>query len=105
MDSLTQLAFGAACGEAVLGQKVGRKALWWGAVLGTLPDLDVFIPLGGPVNDFFLIRWGVTAFHRFLPQKLSIDDRNRRTSAGCQIEKIYQGVLCFFNRRWLCSHD
>ncbi len=52
MDSLTQLAFGAACGEAVLGQKVGRKALLWGAILGTLPDLDVFIPLGGPVNDF-----------------------------------------------------
>jgi len=26
--------------------------LVWGAVLGTLPDLDVFIPLGGPVNDF-----------------------------------------------------
>lgn len=24
----------------------------WGAVLGTLPDLDVFIPLGGPVDDF-----------------------------------------------------
>jgi len=52
MDSLTQLTFGAACGEAVLGIKVGRKALVWGAVLGTLPDLDVFIPLGGPVNDF-----------------------------------------------------
>ena len=52
MDSLTQLTFGAACGEAVLGQKVGRKALVWGAVLGTLPDLDVFIPLGGPVDDF-----------------------------------------------------
>ena len=52
MDSLTQITFGAACGEAVLGQKVGRKALVWGAVLGTLPDLDVFIPLGGPVNDF-----------------------------------------------------
>jgi len=52
MDSLTQLTFGAACGEAVLGQKIGRKALVWGAVLGTLPDLDVFIPLGGPVNDF-----------------------------------------------------
>ena len=52
MDSLTQLTFGAACGEAVLGQKAGKKALVWGAVLGTLPDLDVFIPLGGPVNDF-----------------------------------------------------
>ena len=32
MDSLTQLTFGAACGEAILGQKVGRKALVWGAV-------------------------------------------------------------------------
>jgi membrane-bound metal-dependent hydrolase YbcI (DUF457 family) len=52
MDSLTQLTFGAACGEAVLGQKVGRRALVWGAILGTLPDLDVFIPLGGPVDDF-----------------------------------------------------
>jgi inner membrane protein len=52
LDSLTQLTFGAACGEAVLGPKVGRKALYWGAVLGTLPDLDVFIPLGGPVDDF-----------------------------------------------------
>jgi inner membrane protein len=52
MDSLTQLTFGAACGEAVLGQKVGGKALVWGAVIGTLPDLDIFIPLGGPVNDF-----------------------------------------------------
>ncbi|MGD9309718.1 MAG: metal-dependent hydrolase [Desulfosarcina sp.] len=52
MDSLTQMTFGAACGEAVIGNKVGRKALLWGAVLGTLPDLDVFIPLGGPVNDF-----------------------------------------------------
>jgi inner membrane protein len=52
MDSLTQLTFGAACGEAVLGQKVGRKALVWGAVLGTIPDLDVLVPLGGPVNNF-----------------------------------------------------
>ena len=26
--------------------------LMWGAILGTLPDLDVFIPLGGPVNNF-----------------------------------------------------
>lgn len=52
MDSLTQLTFGAACGEAILGKKVGRKAALWGGILGTLPDLDVFIPLGGPVNDF-----------------------------------------------------
>ena len=52
MDSLTQLTFGAACGGAILGKKVGRKAFMWGAILGTLPDLDVFIPLDSPVDDF-----------------------------------------------------
>ncbi|MGD9244518.1 MAG: metal-dependent hydrolase [Desulfobacterales bacterium] len=52
MDSLTQITFGAACGEAVLGHKVGRRAMFWGAFLGTLPDLDILIPLGGPVDDF-----------------------------------------------------
>ena len=44
MDSLTQAALGGAVGYAVLGNKVGRKAALWGAILGTLPDLDVFYP-------------------------------------------------------------
>ena len=52
MDSLTQIALGAAVGEAVLGRRVGRKAALWGAFCGTLPDLDVIIPFGDPVADF-----------------------------------------------------
>ena len=52
MDSLTQLALGAAVGEATAGRQVGRRALLWGAIAGTLPDLDVFIPLGDAVRDF-----------------------------------------------------
>lgn len=52
MDSVTQLVLGAAVGEAALGRKVGRRAMLWGAVCGTIPDLDVFIPLGDPVRDF-----------------------------------------------------
>ena len=52
MDSLTQLAFGAAVGEAALGRKIGNRALAWGAIAGTLPDLDVFVPLGDAVSDF-----------------------------------------------------
>jgi inner membrane protein len=52
MDSLTQMALGAAVGYAVLGSKVGRKAAVWGAALGTLPDLDVFIPYANAVADF-----------------------------------------------------
>jgi inner membrane protein len=43
MDSLTQIILGAACGEAVLGKKIGNKALLFGAIGGTIPDLDVFI--------------------------------------------------------------
>jgi inner membrane protein len=52
LDSITQIALGAAVGEAVIGRQVGRKAMLWGAMLGTLPDLDVFIPLGDAVKDF-----------------------------------------------------
>ncbi|MDC9512202.1 metal-dependent hydrolase [Pseudoalteromonas sp. CST5] len=52
MDSLTQVVLGSAVGYAVLGNKIGRKAALWGAALGTLPDLDVFIPYGGPVEAF-----------------------------------------------------
>ncbi len=41
MDSLTQIVLGAAVGEAVLGKKVGNKAMLYGAIGGTIPDLDV----------------------------------------------------------------
>jgi inner membrane protein len=51
LDSLTQLVLGAAVGEATLGRKVSYRAAVWGAVCGTLPDLDVFIPMGSAVAD------------------------------------------------------
>ena len=41
MDSLTQIVLGAAVGEAVLGKKVGNKAMFYGAIAGTVPDLDL----------------------------------------------------------------
>lgn len=45
MDSLTQIVLGAAVGELVLGRKVGNKAILWGAIGGTIPDLDVLSKL------------------------------------------------------------
>ena len=59
MDSLTQAVLGAAVGEAVLGKKVGNKAAAWGAVAGTLPDLDVLM-------NPFLNDVGQLVFHRSL---------------------------------------
>ena len=52
MDSVTQFALGAAIGELTLGKKIGRRAALWGGICGTLPDLDVFVPLGDSVSDF-----------------------------------------------------
>ena len=52
MDSVSQFVLGAAVGGALLGPKIGRKALLWGGVIATVPDLDVFVPLGDPVSNF-----------------------------------------------------
>lgn len=52
MDSVTQVVLGSAVGYAILGNKVGRKAAVYGAIFGTLPDLDVLISFGGAVEDF-----------------------------------------------------
>lgn len=51
MDSITQAALGASIGGAMLGRAHGRKALLFGAVLGTLPDLDVLINYGDAVAN------------------------------------------------------
>jgi inner membrane protein len=57
VDSLTHLVLGAAIGEATLGKKIGNRALIWGAIGETIPDLDVF---AGP----FLTDLQAMAFHR-----------------------------------------
>ncbi|MFY0603043.1 MAG: metal-dependent hydrolase [Flavobacteriaceae bacterium] len=59
MDSLTQIVLGAACGEIALGKKIGNKAILFGAIGGTIPDLDVIIG-----NLFFNNKIDSTAFHR-----------------------------------------
>lgn len=50
MDSLTQAVLGAGIQGAMLGRYGGRKALAAGALLATLPDLDVLIDYGDPVS-------------------------------------------------------
>lgn len=51
MDSVTQAALGAGITGALLGKYHGRKALLAGAVLGTLPDLDVVIRYADPLTS------------------------------------------------------
>jgi len=56
VDSLTQIALGACVMAAVVPPAQRRKAAWLGAFLGTLPDLDVFLNYGGPVENFTMHR-------------------------------------------------
>ncbi|MDN3619492.1 metal-dependent hydrolase [Polaribacter undariae] len=57
MDSLTQIVLGAAVGEAVLGRKIGNKAMLYGAIAGTIPDLDIFA-------NFFADKVSALEIHR-----------------------------------------
>ncbi|MCA0235540.1 MAG: metal-dependent hydrolase [Bacteroidetes bacterium] len=45
MDSLTHIAVGACMGEGFVGKKVGRKAMLWGALAQSIPDIDFLAAL------------------------------------------------------------
>ncbi|MDZ5602696.1 metal-dependent hydrolase [Pseudomonas sp. RP23018S] len=51
MDSITQALLGAALQGSLLGRIQGRRALVYGAVLATVPDLDVFVHYADPVSQ------------------------------------------------------
>jgi inner membrane protein len=64
MDSITQFTLGACVGVAVLGRKIGPgRAALTGGVLGTLPDLDVFLTHDDPIESFVQHRgWSHSLF-------------------------------------------
>lgn len=59
MDSISQFVLGAAVGEAVLGKKIGNRAIWIGGLMGTLPDLDVLLGGNDPIRQALMHR-GIT---------------------------------------------
>jgi len=57
MDTPTQALLGAVVGQACFSRKLGKRALWWGALGGAIPDLDVIsVAFTGP--------WGEFLYHR-----------------------------------------
>ena len=63
MDSLTQIVLGAAVGEVIAGSKAGNKGALWGAVCGTIPDLDVAF-------GYFMSDLDRNTFHRSVSHSL-----------------------------------
>jgi inner membrane protein len=63
MDSLTQIALGIATAELCAGDKLQRKTFLYGAILGTIPDLDVVV-------GWFLSPVDGVAIHRGLSHSI-----------------------------------
>ena len=60
MDSITHIALGACIGELFVGGKVGRKAMVWGAVAQSFPDIDFIAGFWMDTTDELLAHRGFT---------------------------------------------
>ena len=82
MDSLTQIVLGAAVAEATLGKKIGNRAMVWGAIAGTIPDLDI-------VANVFMTPIDALAFHRG-PTHSALYLSLLSVALGWLVHKMYQ---------------
>lgn len=60
MDSLTHIALGACMGEAFAGKKLGKKAMIWGAVAQSAPDIDFLASFWMKTSSNLLAHRGFT---------------------------------------------
>ena len=60
MDSLTQIALGVAVAEVCAGKRLHNRTFLYGAVLGTIPDLDVIVGKFMSPVDSVLIHRGLS---------------------------------------------
>lgn len=85
MDSITQIVLGAAAGDAVLGKKVGNRAMLWGAIAGTIPDLDI-------VGNLWMSEIDSLAFHRGISHSFFFSILGA-FAFGWLVHSIYQSRL------------
>jgi len=60
MDSITQAVLGAAIGQSMLGNKIQKKGLILGAIIATIPDLDVILYLFYDSYEMLSIHRGIS---------------------------------------------
>jgi inner membrane protein len=95
MDSLTQIALGASTLASVAPAQHVRRALIYGAILGTLPDLDALIPFADPLDRLILHR---SASHSLLVLPVL-------AWLLCLIARQFDGVLRTDYWRWLVGFE
>ncbi|MCU1734991.1 MULTISPECIES: metal-dependent hydrolase [unclassified Pseudomonas] len=95
MDSLTQAVLGAALQGTVLGKVQGRRSLLYGAMLATLPDLDVAIRYADPVSKMTFHRgfshslFVLTGLALLLTWLTMLVVRRRRPDAGYSGPRVF----------------
>jgi len=60
MDSLTHIAIGSCIGELMLGKQLGRRALIWGLLAASLPDIDAVQGLFLSLPEELIAHRGIT---------------------------------------------
>ncbi len=96
MDSLTQIVLGAAVGQAAQGKKLGNRAMLWGAVGGTIPDLDI-------IGNYFMSEIDALAFHRGISHSITFAVLFSFLIAW--LVKSYYASEVYKNKyyKWLCT--
>lgn len=95
MDSLTQAVLGAALQGTVLGRIQGRRSLLYGAMLATVPDLDVVIRYADPVSSMTYHRgfshslFVLTGLALLLTWLTLLVVRRRRPDAGYSGPRVF----------------
>ena len=95
MDSLTQVVLGASVGEICLGKKIGNRAMLWGAVAGTIPDLDV-------IGNIFMTKAESLAFHRGISHSFFFSITAAFVFAWL-LDKLYKKPWHLSFEKWLSS--
>ncbi|HSD15595.1 MAG TPA: metal-dependent hydrolase [Flavobacterium sp.] len=93
MDSVTQIVLGIAVAEACAGKKLQNRTFLYGAILGTIPDLDVLVGKFMDPIDAIMIHRGMShslLFHLFLAPIL-----------GWLITKIEKQRISFKEASWM----
>jgi len=85
MDSLTHIALGACMGEAFAGKTVGRKAMLWGILAQSIPDIDFLSAFWMNTSEGLLAHRGFT--HSLL------------------FGAIVSPLFAFFAERWHRPHN
>lgn len=97
MDSLTHVVLGAAIGHQLLNDKIGKRALLYGAIIGSLPDIDIlFGKFTDPITAIEIHRGFTHSFFVFLVITPFLSWLIKKIEKNKNIEFLKINVFVFF---------